>query len=148
MTNIPIEDRVQIEDLMTSYCYAVDTLSDINAILGLFLPDGIMDLSGIGLAVLHGHADIRAFFEGVFADMTHHAHYLSNFRVLGFDGAAASAQAYVIGMGRARDGKEILVHVRYRFDVVRTDAGWKTARYAMDLLMPPPPSLAEIHGGH
>jgi ketosteroid isomerase-like protein len=145
MNNCPIEDRLAIEDLMVSYCTAVDSLSDIDAICAVFTPDADFDLSGIGLPRMSGHAGIREFFTRVFADMTHHAHYLTNFAITGYDGTHASARAYIIGMGRARDGNSVTVNGRYYFNAVCTPAGWKATRYAMDAMMPLPGSLDEIH---
>lgn len=145
MQNVPIEDRLAINDLMVAYCTAVDSLSDIQAILDVFTQDAVFDLSGIGLPKAEGHAGIRAFFSGVFADMSHHAHYLTNFAMTGFDGDTASARAYIIGMGRSKSGSEVTVHGRYYFDARRTPAGWKATRYSMDFMMPLPGSLAEIH---
>lgn len=145
MTDCPIEDRLAIEDLMIAYCTGVDTLHDIDAICAVFTEDGVLDLSGIGLPKKLGHAGIREFFTGVFADMTHHAHYLTNFAMTAFAGDRASARAYIIGMGRAKDGNTVTVNGRYYFDVVRTAAGWKATRYTMDFMMPLPGSLAEIH---
>ncbi|MBI1181481.1 MAG: nuclear transport factor 2 family protein [Alphaproteobacteria bacterium] len=146
MTQIPLEDRVALEDLLTSYCLAVDTLSDMDALLGVFTPDAVCDLSGIGLPSLHGHEGIRGFFDSVFADMTHHAHFVSNFRVDRYEGDTASIRAYVMGMGRSRDGNDVLVYVRYFLDCVRTPDGWKVTRFFEDALMPLPGSLDEIHG--
>ncbi|MFM5886210.1 MAG: nuclear transport factor 2 family protein [Novosphingobium sp.] len=145
MSACPIEDRLAIEDLLIAYCTAVDSLSDIDAVCAVFTPDADFDLSGIGLPRLAGHDGIRGFFTGVFADMTHHAHYLSNFAITAYDGSRASARAYVIGMGRSRDGNAVTVNGRYFFDVVRTADGWKASRYTMNFMMPLPGSLAEIH---
>ncbi len=145
MTKCPIEDRLAIEDLMVSYCTAVDSLGDLQALCDVFTEDGVLDLSGIGLPKKIGHAGIREFFTGVFADMSHHAHYLTNFAMTAYDGDTASARAYIIGMGRSKDGNEVTVNGRYYFDVRRTPAGWKTTRYTMDFMMPLPGSLAEIH---
>jgi ketosteroid isomerase-like protein len=146
VTSIPLEDRVALEDLLTSYCLAVDTLSDMDALLDVFTPDAVCDLSGIGLPNLNGHGDIRKFFTSVFEDMTHHAHFVSNFRVDRYDGDTASIRAYVMGMGRSRDGNEVLVYVRYFLDCTRTPQGWKATRFFEDALMPLPGSLGEIHG--
>jgi ketosteroid isomerase-like protein len=145
MSSISVEDRLAINDLLIAYCTGVDTLNDIDAILDVFTQDAVFDLSGIGLPRLEGHAGIRGFFEGVFRDMTHHAHYLTNFAITAFDGETAAARAYIIGMGRAKDGNEVTVHGRYFFDVRRTARGWKATRYTMDFMMPLPGSLAEIH---
>ena len=81
-----------------------------------------------------------------FADMSHHAHYMTNFRPEAHDGDTASMSAYVIGMGRANDGNEVVAHVQYRFDCVRTANGWKCNNYSMFPMMPTPDSMAEIHG--
>jgi ketosteroid isomerase-like protein len=145
MQNIPIEDRLAINDLMISYCTAVDSLDDVQAICDVFTDNAVFDLSGIGLPRAEGHDGIRRFFTGVFAGMSHHAHYLSNFAMTAFDGDTASARAYIIGMGRAKDGKEVTVNGRYFFDVRRTTGGWKATRYTMDFMMPLPGSLAQIH---
>jgi ketosteroid isomerase-like protein len=145
MNACPIEDRLAIEDLLVSYCTAVDSLHDIGAICDVFTHDADFDLSGIGLPRAAGHDGITTFFTGVFAGMSHHAHYLTNFALTAFAGDTASARAYIIGMGRAKDGNMVTVNGRYYFDVVRTAAGWKTSRYTMDFMMPLPGSLAEIH---
>jgi ketosteroid isomerase-like protein len=145
MQNIPIEDRLAINDLMVAYCTAVDSLHDVQAVCDVFTEDAVFDLSGIGLLKAEGHEGIRSFFAGVFGGMSHHAHYLTNFAMTTYNGDTASARAYIIGMGRAKDGNEVTVHGRYYFDVRRTIIGWKATRYQMDFMMPLPGSLAEIH---
>lgn len=148
MQTVPIEDRLAINDLMIAYCTAVDGLDDVQAVCNVFTQDADFDLSGIGLPRMSGNAGIRAFFEGVFADMTHHAHYLTNFAITAYGGDTASARAYIIGMGISRDGHSVTVNARYHFDTLRTDQGWKATRYAMEPLMPLPGSLDEIHAKH
>lgn len=136
MTPCPIEDRLAIQDLMIAYAHAVDSLSDIDGICDVFTEDAVFDLSGINYPSVKGHSGIREFFTGVFAGMAHHAHYLTNFAVTAYAGDSATMRAYVIGMGRYKDGGGITVHGRYHFDVVRTPQGWKTRRYTMDFLIP------------
>jgi ketosteroid isomerase-like protein len=121
----PVEDRLAIEDLLVAYAHAVDSLHDLDGICDVFVEDAVFDLSGIGFPSLHGHAEIRGFFADTFAAMAAQAHYLTNFAITAHDGDTASIRAYVTGMGR------------YYFDVVRTAAGWKAARYMMDFLIPP-----------
>ena len=132
----PIEDRLAIQDLMIAYAHAVDTIGNIDGILDVFTEDAVFDLSGIGLTPQLGHDGIRAFFTNVFANMAHHAHYLTNFAVTAYAGDTASMRAYVIGMGQGKDGSSVTVNGRYYFDVRRTEAGWKATRYTMDFLMP------------
>ena len=52
MTQIPMEERMALQDLMTDYCYAVDKLADVEELLDLFTDDAVLDFSGIGLAVM------------------------------------------------------------------------------------------------
>lgn len=133
-----------IEDLLVSYCTAVDSLHDIDAICAVFTEDAEFDLSGIGMPSKQGHSGIREFFNAVFASMTHHAHYLTNFTLTSFEGNRASARAYIIGIGRGKDGTSVTVNGRYYFDVVRTPEGWKAKRYTMDFLLPLDGTLADV----
>lgn len=146
MIAAPIEDRIAIQDLMTAYCYAVDALTDVDELLSVFTEDAVLDFGAIGLPLMKGHDAVRSFFDRVFAGMSHHAHYITNFRLDRYDGDTASMLAYVIGLGRAKDGNTVDVKVRYRFDVVRTDAGWKASYYSIVPMMPLPDSLTEMHG--
>lgn len=146
MTRIPIDERIALQDLMTDYCYAVDQLTDVDALLALFTDEAVLDFSAIGLPAMHGKSEFRKFYEGVFADMSHHTHYISNFRVESYDGQQSTMRAYVQGLGRGKDGNEVLVHVRYRMDCLLTDDGWRCTGYWITPGMPMPGSLDEIHG--
>ncbi|MEO0033314.1 MAG: hypothetical protein RIS94_3072 [Pseudomonadota bacterium] len=132
----PIEDRFAIQDVLIAYADAVDRMDSIDAICDVFTEDAVFDLSGIGLAALHGHDGIRTFFTNVLANMAHHAHYLTNFAITAYAGDTASIRAYVIGMGVGKDGRAVTVNGRYYFDVARTAAGWKATKYTMDFLLP------------
>jgi ketosteroid isomerase-like protein len=136
MGDIPVADRLAINDLVIAYATAVDSMGDVDAILDIFTKEAEFDLSSVGMACITGHAAIRLFYEGVFAANSHHAHYISNFAVTAYAGHTASARAYVIGMGRGKDGSAITVHGRYYFDVSRTKHGWKATRYSMDTMLP------------
>jgi ketosteroid isomerase-like protein len=146
MTAIPLEERIALQDLMTDYCYAVDKLEDVEELLALFTDDAVLDFSDIGLPAMPGKTAFKKFYDGVFNDMTHHTHYISNFRLESYQGDRASMRAYVQGLGRSKDGNEVHVHVRYRMDCVKTDAGWKCEKYWILSGMPMPGSLDEIHG--
>lgn len=146
MTQIPIEERLALQDQMIAYCYAVDKLTDVEELLDLFTEDAVLDFSAIGLPAMNGRAQYKKFYDDVFADMTHHTHYISNFRVVSYETDKAVMSAYVQGMGRSKDGNEVHVHVRYHMDYVMTDSGWKCERYRILPGMPLPGSLDEIHG--
>jgi ketosteroid isomerase-like protein len=141
-----IEDRQALEDLLHAYTGAVDSLSDIDGLLACFTENAVFDLSGIHLPRFDGHAGIRGFFQQVFKDMSHHAHFVANFGIDSISAQEATTRAYVMGMGRAHDGNEVLVYVRYRLDCVRAPGGWKIAAFSEGPLMPLPKSLTDIHG--
>lgn len=146
MTTIPLEERIALQDLMTDYCYAVDDLKAGNAaVLDLFTEDAVLDLTDIGLHRLEGRAEYKAFYDGVFAGMSHHQHYITNFRVGSYTGDKATMHSYVHGLGRANDGNTVDVHVRYRMDCVKQSGSWKVKTYWILSGMPMPGSLTEIH---
>lgn len=137
MENCPISDRIALQDLVTAYASAVDSMHDLDGICAIFTQDAIFDLSGINFPSLRGHTEIRKFYAETFENMIATAHYLSNFAVTAFNGDTASVRTYVTGMGRLRSGENILVHGRYYFDFSRIEGGWKAHRYWMDFLLPP-----------
>ena len=146
MTQLSAEERFALEDLMTDYCYAVDQLEDVQPLLDLFTDDAVLDFSAIGLPAMHGKSEFRKFYDTVFADMSHHTHYISNFRVEAYDGDTATMRAYVQGLGRSNTGNDVLVHVRYRMESVKRHGAWKCTRYEIMPGMPVPDSLDQIHG--
>ena len=143
-----IEDRLALQEVVNSYCTAVDRLSDLDALVNLFTADAVIYMSAIHLPHVEGHAGIRGFFGPVFETMTHHAHHWSNFRIDRIEGDEASISAYVIGMGQARDGNSVTVYVQYFMDCVRRGDSWMIRRYRIKPRMPLPKSLTEIHGEH
>lgn len=146
MTNMPDDVRAQLEAHMIDYCYAVDGLNDVQPLLDIFTDDAVADLTAIGLPLMNGKGDIKAFFDGVFATMSHHFHFISNFRPASWDGTEGAMDAYVIGMGRSKDGNSVTVQVKYRMVCVRDGAQWKSRHYTITPMMPLPGSLDEIHG--
>ena len=57
-----IEDRAALRDVLTAYCTAVDSLSDMDGLLNCFTEDAVFDLSGISLPRFDGDSEIRKFF--------------------------------------------------------------------------------------
>ena len=148
MTQMPEDVRTALERLMIDYCYAVDGLQDVQPLLDIFTDDAKADLTAIGLPMMNDKSDIKAFFDGVFEQMSHHFHFISNFRPESWDGEVGTMSAYVIGMGRAHDGNRVEVQVKYRMECVETQTGWKCRHYTITPMMPLPGSLDQIHGDH
>jgi hypothetical protein len=141
-----IEDRRAMEDCLLAYYAACDSLSDIDGLVDSFTEDARFDLSGLGLPVIHGRGDIRNFFIRVFGDMSHHAHLITNFRLSRQEEHEATGHAYVMGMGRAKTGMDVLVYAYLELGFVRTGAGWKMARFVEGAQMPLPGEVGAIHG--
>lgn len=140
-----VEDRFALQDVLSAFCNAVDSLEDMEGLLNCFLEDAVFDLTGIGLARQAGHAEIRNFFAQVFKDMSHHAHLSANFTVDRLEGDQSTCRAAVLGTGATHDGRTVLVYVRYFLDYVRTPSGWRIKRLGEAALMPLPQELAGIH---
>ncbi len=148
MSQMPEDVRTALERHLIEYCYAVDGLKDVEPLLDLFTDDAVADLTAIGLPMMNDKGDIRAFFEAVFADMTHHFHFISNFRPESWDAdtGVGAMTAYVIGMGASKDGNTVEVQVKYRMECLQQDGAWKCRHYTISPMMPMPGSLSEIHG--
>ena len=137
MIECPVADRLAIEDLAIAYAYAVDAIGDSDGVASLFTENGVYDVSGFGLGQFVGRTAIRTFFDGAFEAMASNAHLLSNFRLTDYRGETATAEAYMHAYSLGKDGKLLDLKALYRFDVARTSDGWKIARFAMRLLIPP-----------
>lgn len=146
MTQMPQDVRTAIQDVMAEYAYAVDALSDIDNLLNLFTDDAQVDMTAIGLPMMYGRDEIKKFFDTVFETMSHHFHFMSNYRPESWDGTVGAMTSYVIGMGRANDGNTVTVQVKYRMECLEQDGTWKCRHYTITPMMPLPGSLTEIHG--
>ena len=140
MMEMPANIVTALERLMVDYCYAVDGLEEVQPLLDLFTEEVVADFTAIGLPILNGKSELKAFFAAVFADMSHH------FRPERWDGTVGTMTAYVIGIGHAKDGNHVEVQVRYRMECVETATGWKCRHYTIVPMMPLPGSLGEMHG--
>lgn len=146
MNNKPtLQDRHDLEDALLDYLFAVDGMTDLDAMVGVFTEDAVLDLSGLDLGVFTGVAEIRAFYAQVFETMSHHMHTLTNFRVTEFDGDNARCYAYICGMGRSKQGVDIQVYVYYDLKMRRTDAGWKICHFYEAPKLPMPDSVGQVH---
>lgn len=142
---VSLEDAKALENALIAYCTAVDLLDDVDGIASLFTEDATLDLSGLNLPVFEGRAAIADFYRQVFADMSHHMHMMTNFRVAAFTGDTARCLAYVHGMGRSKAGVDISVFVWYDLDYRKTAEGWKLSRFWEAAKLPMPESVAAVH---
>lgn len=142
---VSLDDAKALENALIAYCTAVDLLDDVDGIAGLFTEDATLDLSGLHLPVFEGRGAIAGFYAKVFADMSHHMHMMSNFRVAEFAGETARCIAYVHGMGRSNAGVDISVFVWYDLDYRKTSQGWQISRFYEAPKLPMPESVTAVH---
>ena len=138
-------EKCALEEALLKYCTAVDQLSDLDFMLSCFTEDAVFDLGGLHLPRYVGHKEIAAFFEQVFADMSHHAHLVTNFRVVSLTKETADVKAYITGLGRSKAGIDIQVYVRYDLTFRKTARDWKIAHFSEEPVMPMPDSVLAVH---
>jgi hypothetical protein len=81
-----ISDRLEIEDLMVSYCYAIDS-SNWNALDDVFTPDAVIDYSEM-VGVRGNLTQIKAFLAGSLSQVAGFQHAISTTQ-LRFEGDVA-----------------------------------------------------------
>ena len=131
-----LEDRARLQEVITDYLIAVDDLTSVDNVLACFTEDAVFDFSGINYPSIAGTAALREFFTGVFADMTHHAHYNTNFKVDELSDDSAKCRCHVIGMGKTKANQDVLFYLQYFLEYRRSGDTWKICRFASRPLMP------------
>jgi len=129
-----LSDRQEITDLITAYTRAVDTASwdDLDAV---FADDAVLDYSSAGGPVT-SLAEAKPFIQNLLGfDRWQH---LIGQVAIQLDGDSAHATAYFFNpmVSKGPDGTERLWEVGgyYHHDLVRTPAGWRSARMVDDLI--------------
>lgn len=143
-----IEDREALHDVLLAYYTAVDSLSDLDGLVECFTEEALFDVSPLGIGQFVGRPAIRGFFAQVFADMSHHAHHVTNIRIWSQDDKAATGRAYVVGRGRSHAGMQVFVSCYIDLEYARTGSGWKISSFVEGSLMPLEGEVAELHGQH
>jgi ketosteroid isomerase-like protein len=125
---VPIEDRIAIEDMFTAYCAAIDERSDANVAASYYTEDGVLDNRALGSPLIEGRGAVQETIGGMFASMANLEHYLSNFLLQSMDANAAAAQTYVQAYGTPKGGDAFAMRGIYRLEARRADGVWRIAR--------------------
>lgn len=129
-----LEDLEAIRRLTYQYAFYNDTFQ-IDALVALFVEDGVFDLSGAGLRRYEGHDGIRHFFQREQQAMSHLMHVTTN-HLVELDGDQATGTVYFLGIGVSRDGRESQARGYYDDRYVRTVDGWRFRSRATITLLP------------
>ena len=131
-----IEDRQELQQLFSSYLVALDDLSDIELTLSFFTQDAVFDMSAMAYPSCHGIDALREFFTGVFSNLTHSAHFATNFKIKSLEENSANAQSHAIVMGPPAEGELVMVYVQYHLEFKRVDCSWRIQLFSGEPLMP------------
>jgi ketosteroid isomerase-like protein len=123
-----ISDRLEIQDLMVEYCYAIDN-RDWDALDNVFTADAVIDYSEM-VGVKGSLPEIKAFLAESMQMVVACQHNISTsqIRIEGdrAHGRTICTNPMVIGA----DGHVMLLGLWYRDEFVRTDKGWRiSSRY-------------------
>lgn len=128
-----ISDRVEIEDVLTRYCYAVDD-REWNLYRGLFTPDAVIDDRVTG-GIQSGVEEHIQYLNGALSKVTLSQHVISTV-LIDLNGNSARVRAHC-SCPMVIDRREAKKHVFfqglwYRNSLVRTPEGWKIAHLVED----------------
>ncbi len=129
MTLQDISDRLEIQDLLVRYCYALDR-SDWPAFDNLFTADAVLDYTAFG-GPRAGVREMAAFLRAALESMLGAQHTISTTLIeLDGDRATASSAGLVpMRLGGDSGNPDILLNGLWYHDVlVRTAAGWRIAQ--------------------
>ncbi len=134
--DMPRDVFVALSDLMTEYTYAVDNRRSGEDVAVLFTDDAVIDFSDVAFPTMRGREEILAFYNSLVENMAWEFHMPANLRPDSWDGEVGAITAYVIGMGRPKQGDGVEVQVRYRMECVQQGDAWKCRHFSLKAMMP------------
>ena len=129
LTQDQISDRIEIGEILTRYCYAVDD-REWDVYRGLFTPDAVIDDRVTG-GIESGIEEHIQYLSQALSKVVLSQHALSTVRI-DLNGNTAQVRAHcscpmVVEFGEAK--KHVFFQgLWYRNSIVRTHEGWKISR--------------------
>lgn len=123
-----LSDRMEIQDLMVEYCYAIDN-RDWDALDNVFTPDAIIDYSEM-VGFKGNLAETKKFLSESMVVIQDCQHIISTSQIR-LDGDRATGRTVCTNpMVLKPDGHVFIVGLWYKDEFVRTDKGWRiSSRY-------------------
>jgi hypothetical protein len=129
-----LADRLEIDDLLTTYTRAIDT-GAWDRLDAVFTADAEIDYTSTG-GIAAGYPEVKAWLAENLVMFPRRQHVLGQKEVR-LDGDAARVTAYFLNpmVLPQPDGSELLWEFGglYHHDLVRTDAGWRSRRLVEEL---------------
>lgn len=123
MQKIPVEDRLDIQELVARYAFFCDT-KGYRHIDALFAEDGIFDESILGMPVVQGRAAIRELFSQTGSTVDFLIHLNCNHQLSEFDGSTARGTAHLHAEGSLNGGHAFRILGYYADDYVKSAGQW------------------------
>jgi hypothetical protein len=142
---ITISDRLALDDLLTRYATAIDTL-DFDLLDTVFMPEAHLDYRSAG-GIEGTYADVRKWLSDVLPIFAITQHLVVN-RAFKLHGGEVHATSSFLNVNQLKvDGKPWMFTVggRYRDRLVESTVGWRIARRLEETLWweNPMPGLPE-----
>ncbi len=120
-----ISDRLEIQQLITDYCTAVDT-REFEKLLDIFTPDAVIDYSAVG-GTVGTPAEVVPWLRENLAIFSDYFHLVGNhsIRVDGDTAASTSTCFNPMVFASTTPQAMMIVGVWYHDTFVRTEDGWR-----------------------
>ncbi|MEM9704782.1 MAG: nuclear transport factor 2 family protein [Pseudomonadota bacterium] len=128
-----ISDRLEIQDLITSYCYAIDN-QDFDALDDVFTEDAHIDYTATG-GSKGSLPEIKVYLAQALKIFPGMQHFASN-TILKLEKDTASGETMLFNpMVAERDGEQVVFFIgaRYIDRFERTEKGWRISNRAESL---------------
>jgi SnoaL-like domain len=123
MSDIPVEDRLEIQELAARYVFRCDT-ARYDEVGELFAEDGVWDETVVGLPLCEGRPAIHEFFSSMAqADLEWMIHVLGSQQLTQFDRDTASG-TYHLHVEGVFNGNAVRILGYYADDYVKVDGRW------------------------
>lgn len=120
-----LADRIEINDLLTTYATAVDT-KDWELYRTVFVADAFIDYESAG-GVKGSVDDVVAWMESTMAGFPMTQHLIANVAVQ-LAGDEATVRAMFYNPMQVANGKHFFCGGWYNHDLVRTASGWRSRK--------------------
>lgn len=137
MVDMPIEDRIAVQELVHLYGFYADT-KEWHAVVDLFTDDCIVDETVIGLPLMEGKDAITAYYIGGTVDMVEYfLHYVTNHIMLEYSGDLARCISYIYGVGKTKTGIEFKIMGYMNDQCAKVNGKWLFKSRRLEIFAPP-----------
>jgi hypothetical protein len=122
MSAIPVEDRLDLQELVARYAFRCDTKL-YSEIQHLFTDDGIFDETVIGLPLCTGRPAIHELFNNVGPAVDYLIHLNCNHQITAYNGTTANATSHLHVEGLMA-GNQLRILGYYNDTYQKIDGAW------------------------